>query len=97
MVHIILREEYRAMKWQWQSMTKTQEQNFSEFRERKHLIGKDNMKSFFFLLYCMYMYSVCYLNQYTYIYIYMVFFKVRLSKHFLFHSFLCFITLFTSF
>lgn len=34
-------EEYRAMKWQWQSMTKTQEQNFSEFRERKHLIDKD--------------------------------------------------------
>ena len=34
-------DEYRAMKWQWQSMTETQEKNFSEFRERKHLIGKD--------------------------------------------------------
>lgn len=43
------RDEYRSMKWQWQSMTKTQEKNFSEFRERKHLIGKDkiNIKSFF--------------------------------------------------
>lgn len=29
------------MKWQWQSMTKTQENNFSEFRERKHLVGKE--------------------------------------------------------
>lgn len=34
-------DEYRTMKWQWQSMTKTQEKNFSEFRERKHLIDKD--------------------------------------------------------
>ncbi|KAJ7337900.1 hypothetical protein OS493_008059 [Desmophyllum pertusum] len=34
-------EEYRNMKWQWQSMTKTQENNFSEFRDRKHLIEKD--------------------------------------------------------
>ena len=49
MAPIILRDEYRTMKWQWQSMTKTQEQNFSEFRERKHLIGKDNMKSIFFV------------------------------------------------
>lgn len=32
---------YRNMKCQWQSMTKTQENNFSEFRERKHLIDKD--------------------------------------------------------
>ena len=37
------RDEYRSMKWQWQSMTKTQEKNFSEFRERKHLIGKDKI------------------------------------------------------
>lgn len=35
------REEYKTMKWQWQSMTKTQENNFSEFRERKHLVGKE--------------------------------------------------------
>lgn len=34
-------EEYKTMKWQWQSMTKTQENNFSEFRERKHLVDKD--------------------------------------------------------
>lgn len=34
-------DEYRSMKWQWQSMTETQEKNFSEFRERKHLIDKD--------------------------------------------------------
>ncbi|KAL9984661.1 hypothetical protein ACROYT_G006982 [Oculina patagonica] len=34
-------EEYRNMKWQWQSMTKTQEKNFSDFRDRKHLIDKD--------------------------------------------------------
>ena len=38
------RDEYRTMKWQWQSMTKTQEKNFSEFRERKHLIGKYTCK-----------------------------------------------------
>ena len=36
------RDEYRNMKWQWESMTKTQEKNFSEFRERKQLIGEDN-------------------------------------------------------
>lgn len=38
------RDEYRTMKWQWQSMTNTQEKNFSEFRERKHLIGKYTCK-----------------------------------------------------
>ncbi|PFX32122.1 TBC1 domain family member 15 [Stylophora pistillata] len=32
-------EEYKSMKWQWQSMTKTHEKNFSEFRERKHLVA----------------------------------------------------------
>lgn len=34
-------DEYRTMKMQWQSMTKIQEKNFAEFRERKHLIDKD--------------------------------------------------------
>ena len=38
------------MKWQWQSMTKTQENNFSEFRERKHLIGKDSSKIYNILI-----------------------------------------------
>lgn len=35
------RDEYYAMKLQWKTITKTQEENFSDYRDRKSLIEKD--------------------------------------------------------
>ena len=37
-------DEYFAMKLQWRSMTLVQENNFSDYRDRKNLIG--NIKIF---------------------------------------------------
>lgn len=34
-------DEYYAMKLQWKTITKQQEENFSDYRERKQLIEKD--------------------------------------------------------
>lgn len=37
-------EEYFRMKLQWKSMTAEQESRFSDFRDRKTLIGKESWK-----------------------------------------------------
>lgn len=37
----VKREEYYTMKLQWKTMSKTQEDNFSDYRDRKSLIEKD--------------------------------------------------------
>lgn len=37
----VKKDEYFSMKLQWKTLTKSQEDNFSDFRERKSLIEKD--------------------------------------------------------